>query len=299
MVIGVIALRISSASVPSINFEPEKNTPTGGALSELNPSASAGGYVRFGNKVTFSTFDNNTGVLANELNVASNGNWGWGPNVTTNGTDQYRITMRAPRTAPSDKYYWASSFRWSNNNTGGGYIGLQTYVYPLSGARGGVFSIWDTTTAEAVGGGIAQPFGGEGVGMQTARSLNWKWDTEYEYVVQRDSARSDASFNWWSGYILEKSTQAGIEVGKIRTPVSWGKPVPHNTFLERYGQTNTCGQFQPVTAQYTNLKSLINGTFEYPTSVSVEIRKYSDCPNVISASKHYSGYKVDISPGTP
>jgi hypothetical protein len=245
----------------------------------------------------FSTFAQNNGALANELNVASNGSWIWGPEVTAGGADRYVVTVTAPLASMRDNYFWASVFDFSNHQNGG-YIGLQTSIAPIGGARGGIFSIWDTTVAEAVDGGIAQPFGGEGVGMQTARAMAWEWDTEFELIAEKDMGRSDGQFNWWRGFIVGKDSGAGIEVGHIRSPAAWGHPVPNTTFLERYGESNACGEFERAGGQFTDVRARVAGQEFHPTGVRVELREYDDCGGVVRASRLDDGYSVAIDPGT-
>ena len=245
-----------------------------------------------------STFVENVGPLANELNVASNGWWTWGPEVIARGAERYVVTVAAPFASIRDNYYWASVFRFSNRDSGG-YVGLQTSVASIGGARGGIFSIWDTTVAEPVDGGIAQPFGGEGVGMQTARAMAWEWDTEFELIVEKDLARSDGQFNWWRGLVVGTESGAGIEVGRIRSPAAWGHPIPDNTFLERFGQSNTCGEFEQAGGRFRDARASVGGQEYSPTGVRVELREYDDCASVVSASGLDDGYTVAIESGTP
>jgi len=289
---------MSKAATITAFIEPEISAPS--TMKKTSTSASNGSYIQFSrnNEVLFSSYINSVGPLANELNVASNGTWNWNPPIDTNGADQYSITMKAPNQLVKDNYFWSSSFIWSNKRDSGGYIGMQTKVSPIGGARGAIFSIWNTTIAEASTGGVTQPFSGEGVGMQTAHSINWQWNRDYVLKIERITSRSDASNNWWSGTILDSVTGVSTEIGRIRTPTSWGNMLPNNTFLERYGSLNTCGNFEASTGEFTKLQARSSSTMYYPKSVSVEVRQYTDCKNVISANTISSGYRVQVSPGT-
>ena len=299
--IGVVGLIITrAATISLITLEPEIKAKGPVDIYESN-TASNNQYVRFSGQtpLAYSSYINNgTGVLANELNVASNGSWTWNNIINTSGAEKYRVTINAPKILAKDKYFWSSSFVWSNNRGSGGYIGLQSSVGPVGGNRGVIFSIWNTTVAEAIGSGKAQPFSGEGIGMQTAQSLNWAWNTDYEVYVSRISDRSNSSYNWWLGYARNTNTNTITEIGRIRTPASWGYMVPNNNFLERYGASNTCGLFEPASGEFKYLRAQRNGSYYSPSAVRVEKRQYTDCTNVVSTSSVPGGYNVTINQGT-
>ncbi len=303
-IVGVVFLLATSASSFSIGLEPENGTLQNTIRYTNDPSASNGSYIQFNQKdtISYSTEQKSVGPLANEGNIASNGSWYWGSQINDNGTNKYSITMRVPNSSTgSNNYFWSSSFVWTNDRAHGGYIGLQTRVDPLpSKAKGVIFSIWNTATAEAVSGGVARPFGGEGVGMQTARGYNWLTNTDYDMTIELDTSRSTATYNWWTGYITDLTTNIKTEIGRIQTPTSWGLMYPNNTFLERYGLiSNKCGQIMPVGGIFTNLRARTSsGSTLNPTAVKVEIRNYSDCSNVFSAQSLDNGYHIQVNAGT-
>jgi hypothetical protein len=298
VLIGILGIVAIKAVTPTTSIEAE-NGSKNGITPIQDTSASRNSAIQFSkvSAIPFSTYINSVGPLANELNVASNGTWNWINPVNTSGADQYKITMRAPNNLAVDNYFWSSSFVWTNVRNSGGYIGLQSKVFPLNGSRGAIFSIWNTTVAEAASTGISKPFGGEGVGMQTAIPISWAINTDYEMSISRIAARSDSTYNWWVGSLKNLSTGSVQEIGRIRSPVSWGYMVPNNTFLERYGATNSCTQFEQSGGNFKNLQALNNGSTYFPSSVAVEIRRYSDCANVINASSISGGYSVTITPG--
>lgn len=300
--VGTIMAYFAAAAVYGVSIEPESGNKVGVSAPGDDPTASNGNYVRFNAvspQINYTTYQNTIGPLASELNVASNGSWTWPSGVKTTGGDQYKITMRVPNNPSGGNYFWSSSFEWSNVPGSGGYIGLQTRVAPIAGApRGIIFSIWNTTTAEAVSGGIAQPFGGEGTGMQTARSYSWVAGKDYDLTIERDASRSNATYNWWNGYITDISTNTQTEIGKIRTPTSWGLLYPNNTFLERYGLSNSCSNFETVSGIFTNYRLRQPSALRYPTQVSVELRQYTDCRNIVTSSPRSNGYQVTINPGS-
>lgn len=298
-VIGVIALLRAFAASSLISVEPEAGV-INNVTTPSDASASGGKSIRFGAQVVvpYAVQVRNIGPLANELNVASNGSWGWNSPISSTGTDQYKITIRPTSTQTQNNYFWSSSFVWSGNPGSGGYIGLQTRVFPL-GARGSIFSMWNTTVAEAVSGGIAKPFDGEGVGMQTAIPVNWVANRDYQVSIQRDSSRSTTTYNWWVGSVRDLTTGTVSNIGYIRTPTTWGYMIPNNTFLERYGASNTCSNFEPSSGIFRDLLARSGSSYLSPKSVVVELREYSDCGNVVSANSTGSGYNVMINKGTP
>ncbi len=298
--VGVFMLIVSYASTQSIGIEAESGVKTDILDLTNDPSASGTRAIQFGAKLplTYSTEPHNIGPLAKELNVASNATWGWDALVNTTGASQYIMTVRATSTQSQNNYFWSSSFVWANNRGVGGYIGLQTYSSPVR-TKGIIFSMWDTTVAEADSGGVAQPFGGEGVGMQTAIPYGWLTGRDYDLSISKDNARSDSSYNWWNGTITDTTSGETKTIGKIRTPASWGLMVPNNSFLERYGTSNICTKFEPSSGQFRNIRaSVSNSSYYRPTSVKIELREYSDCANVISSSSLSDGYSVQINPGT-
>lgn len=302
-VVGLLALLIVSANSASdrVNFEAEE---AGEIESVADAAASGGRYALFKDQIppfSFSTYKNSQAFpIEQELNVASNGIWSWSAPVATNGADRYTVTFRAPTPIEKD-FYWASVFDFSNVSHGG-YIGLQNKVHILSGQpRGAIFSIWNTTVAEAVDDGVAQPFSGEGVGMQTARAINWEWNTQFEFIIERDSARSDGSYNWWRGFVINKALGGGIEVGRIRTPAAWGYPIPKYTFIERIGGPNVCGGIDSTHGEFTQVQARADGIVYEPNSVNVEIREYTNCIDVLFAQEilGQKGYSVKTQAGVP
>jgi hypothetical protein len=299
---GLGWLLIASAATQTSSIEPEYGIKNGVTAPGGDLTASGSNYVQFGNtskSVEYSTYVNTIGPLASELNVASNGSWTWPTDTRATGGDQYKLTMRVPSNPTGGNYFWSSSFEWSNAPGSGGYIGMQTRVWPVAGGpRGAIFSIWNTTTAEAVSGGVAQPFGGEGTGMQTAIGYPWVAGRNYDLTIERDNSRSTSTYNWWRGYITDLSTNVQTEIGRIRTPTTWGLLYPNNTFLERYGLSNTCGSFETVSGVFTSYRLRQTTGVRTPTQVAVELRDYTDCRNVVTASGVNSGYQVTINPGT-
>lgn len=128
-----------------------------------------------------------------------------------------------PELDTSQGYFWAHQFAFRNSGDPqcGGYVGLQANgAYPSGPAKLALFSIWDAL--DAYGTGVAQPFGGEGIGYQTLIRWDWVAGRRYQLRVSALAAHRHDD-RWWIGAVRDSATGAEAEIGRIRVPDGWNK----------------------------------------------------------------------------
>jgi hypothetical protein len=120
-------------------------------------------------------------------------------------------------------YFWAHQFalRGSDPPGTGGYAGLQANgAYPGGPTKVAIFSIWNALDAR--GAGVAQPFGGEGVGYQTLVRYPWTAGRRCHLRVYALGSAPDDG-RWWAGSVRDAEGGDEVEIGRIRVPDHWGR----------------------------------------------------------------------------
>ena len=303
---GLVLLSASFATnIGSVDY-----TVRNGATLQDDQLADGGSFVLFQSPPTptptptptpeptpqfdFFVNDKDEGPIADEGNLASNLWWYYEQPYNDDGADKIsqKISVSQDGAPHSSGYFSSFVFIFSNYEKGG-YIGLQTRTVGQDNQKGFIFSVWDTEVGESSG--FKNTFSGEGTGTQTTIRNEWQENTPHTLIIEKDTARSNGTVSWWRGSV---DTPTGNEViGSIRTPAAWGKPVPHNSFLERYGDSNnTCGEFANAVTTFYEPR-LNDSTFG--TAVFAGKRIYSDCPNVYNHqfTENENTVEISISPG--
>jgi len=114
--------------------------------------------------------------------------------------DIMEMMVYVSSTAPTTYY---ETLGWNQGTNGGGYTGIQTLsdMTPQY-----IFSLWNpTTTTDPIAvvyvhpDGIAQPFGGEGEGMQYLnRKTGWKLNRWYRQVVRAWPYKGHTYYGMWT-----------------------------------------------------------------------------------------------------
>jgi hypothetical protein len=126
-----------------------------------------------------------------------------------------------PELDTAQGYFWAHQFalRGSDPPGTGGYAGLQANgVYPGGPTKVAIFSIWNALDAR--GDGVAQPFGGEGVGFQTLVRFQWTAGRRYHLGVHALPPDAGGG-HWWAGRVRDAEAGFEVEIGRIRVPEHW------------------------------------------------------------------------------
>lgn len=149
--------------------------------------------------------------------------WNW-PEVpqASDGTSGYRsfeheLTPEVDP-GPSVGYFWSHQVAFVGGEIG--YFGLQTLGERPHASTGkvAIFSIWNALGAR--GPGIAQPFGGEGVGFQTLVPFAWKAGHAYRMQLARTGASRQGTE--WTARVGEASSGRLNVIGVITVPRAWG-----------------------------------------------------------------------------
>jgi hypothetical protein len=145
------------------------------------------------------------------------------PSGAFDGFDSFEWEL-TPELDTSQGYFWAHQFalRDSGDPQSGGYAGLQANgSYPPGRpTKVAIFSIWNALDAR--GAGIAQPFGGEGIGYQTL--IPWAWEAGRRYQLRLSTIETDPRRErWWVAAVRDTATDSEAEIGRILVPETWNK----------------------------------------------------------------------------
>jgi hypothetical protein len=130
-------------------------------------------------------------------------------------------------------YFWAHQFGFQDS--GGGYIGLQSGGYRHDGTRGktALFSIWDADDAVGPYSIVCIPFNNEGSGQSCMLPYEWQLGRSYRLTVA--FASTGATGAWWSGTVVDEVTGTATRIGEIHVP--WKRMLGWSTttFTEYFG----------------------------------------------------------------
>jgi hypothetical protein len=115
-------------------------------------------------------------------------------------------------------YFWSHQVAFVHGEAG--YFGLQTIGQRPDGSEGkvAIFSIWNALAAR--GPGIAQRFGGEGVGFQTLIPYDWQAGRKYRLRLFKSGAQRKGTE--WTAKVHDESTGVEVEIGTITVSKKWG-----------------------------------------------------------------------------
>lgn len=131
----------------------------------------------------------------------------------------HRLTIEATPDDPEEGYFWSHQVGLKDGETA--YFGLQTLGHQRpdgSFGRVAIFSIWEALAAR--GPGIAQRFGGEGVGFQTL--IPYDWQVDRTYALRMFKSGESRRGTEWTGTVRDESTGVVSVIGTITVPKKWG-----------------------------------------------------------------------------
>jgi Domain of unknown function (DUF3472) len=165
--------------------------------------------------------------------------------------------------------YWAQVWKWSDDPTIGGYIGLQTNGNRSDGSTGDTvnFSLWNSIAAMGPNKNSCQR-NGEAAGFNCASAYTIKEDVWYRLRVWKGQLDPDGQ--WWAGYVENENTGVDTWVGSIKVAPTHQAMTSVQDFSEYFGPQVACNQVPMSIADFTQPAAnlLGNGAYQYYSSYS-------------------------------
>nr|WP_174505497.1 DUF3472 domain-containing protein [Acinetobacter sp. Marseille-Q1620] len=86
-----------------------------------------------------------------------------------------------------------------------------------------------------------------GAGSSCSKRVTYKKGVTYNFIADFD--KEENNYNYWSGYVVDTSTNTKTRIGRWATPIAWeylsGKSIG---FIEIYTGINSCNEVIPTSA---------------------------------------------------
>ena len=194
-------------------------------------------------------------------------NWSFSPADDTGFAQNVDQEILIPRKATST--FWAQVWKWSDEPTVGGYIGLQTNGNRSDGSSGDTvdFSLWDSIAAVGPGNNSCRQ-NGEAAGFNCASAYTIKEDVWYRLRVWKGQLDPDGQ--WWIAYVQNEDTGVDTWIGSIKVAPTHQAMTSVQNFSEYFGVQVACNQVPMSIADFTQPAAnlLGDGAYEYYSSYS-------------------------------
>jgi hypothetical protein len=183
--------------------------------------------------------------------------------------------------------YWAQLWKWTDDPTHGGYIGLQTNGNRSDGSVGDTanFSLWDSIDAK----GPRQKScarNAEANGYNCASSYSIKANSWYRLRVWKGA--SDSRGQWWSAYVLNETSGTESWIGSIEVGSSHQFMTTIQNFSEYFGPQVACNQVPMSIIDFTQPAGDLmgNGAYRYYSTYTNYTRANCTGGTVSVVSEH-------------
>lgn len=157
--------------------------------------------------------------------------------------------------------YWPVVWKWGDDPSHGGYVGLQTDGERKDGTFGdtAIFSLWNANAFR--GGAICTGFTNEGSGSSCRLAYTIRTDRLYRYRLWREEV--DAGGQWWGAWIKDQSTGVEMSLGGLRVAPSHTTITNAQNFSEYFGDQVACNAVPLSVVDFTQPAANSRGAGTY------------------------------------
>lgn len=203
-------------------------------------------------------------------------NWTW--KAPSGGFTNMKHRLVIESVTPNSTYFWSHQFHFINGD--GGYIGLQSHGYPISGGTGktAIFSIFGAGMEATPGRCVVEQANFDGYDKAGSRCIvPYEWVQGRMYQLRTKRMTSDSKSSLWAGYVKDMVTGKENMIGQIRVPGTWkGNGNWSVMWTEYFGKpVATCAEMPYSRARFYRPNA--NSGSVYPVSSSTFLTTNSNC----------------------